>query len=247
MLEKFLNLQPSKNTQKTYRYKIKRFLAWNKNPDESTLLRDYIDFLKEKGLSNRSINQEIIIINKYWKYTHDKGLEYSRLKERGRKVEFLTDEEIKILMLAAEPKFAIIIRFMLDTGIRVGELAAISKQAFQEIPKEIVITGKGNRQRLVVISEDTQKLLQPGLLFGKPWTARMVQFRLARLKIGDKRLHPHMLRHTFATQMLSRGANLLEVQHMLGHSNIATTQIYAHLAPDRLRSVWKGILKQVKR
>ena len=118
--------------------------------------------------------------------------------------------------------------------------------------------GKGKRERAALLGEqallaleDYVRFARPELAgeqeeealwlnrFGRPLSARAVQLSVRRYAIAaglPKAVHPHLLRHSFATHMLERGADVRVVQELLGHSNVATTQIYTHVTESAKRS-----------
>lgn len=146
-----------------------------------------------------------------------------------------------------------------SSGLRASELVGVKKSDYNEIAMRIRVTGKGNRQRLLPVGKSAseaidqylnsarQQLLKGGTspyLFvssrGPKMDRRSYWRVLRQLRIATgsaKTLHPHMLRHSFATHMLERGADLRSVQAMLGHADISTTQIYTHVERDRLRGI----------
>lgn len=244
--EAFIRNQVSESTRKNYALVIKRFLTTKDrlqiNLKGNSWTRTYINDLKLSGLKNATVNYHMTILAALYHYHTGDQLYYDRLKNEASKVEFLTKEEVDRILAAADPEFLPILMFMLDTGVRVSELERISRTDYHEVPSEFVITGKGDKQRIVVISSATKQLLRPGLIFGRIWKVHIIQRRLKKLcdEIGiTKKVHPHMLRHTFATQMLWNGADITEVQKMLGHSFLQTTQIYTHVTEDRLRKTWQ--------
>ena len=141
-----------------------------------------------------------------------------------------------------------IIDIMYATGIRVSELASINIDDIVN-SEQIKVLGKGSKFRVVYINEKSRINLQDYLKqrmkknvnsnslfinkYGKRLSVRSIQKIIKKYGFIaglDTSIHPHMLRHTFATQMLSNGADLRTVQTLLGHSRIATTQIYTHVA-----------------
>jgi integrase/recombinase XerD len=147
------------------------------------------------------------------------------------------------------------------TGLRVSELISLRVSDFDEASGVIRVTGKGNKQRLVpmgrpAISRVTDYLAseRPALLRGRVSAYLFVTARGGPItrqgfwKLLRERgksagifhgLSPHVLRHTFATHLLEGGADLRSVQSMLGHSDIATTQIYTHVLRSRLEQTVK--------
>ncbi len=146
------------------------------------------------------------------------------------------------------------------TGLRVSELISLRQQDLNLEDGYVICRGKGGKERVVPVGRTavdwTQKYLaevRPQLLkdptevmfltrFGTPFTRQGVwkmlsnYTRRADLKV---KLSPHILRHSFATHLLERGADLRSVQLMLGHSQITTTQIYTHVSRQRLRQVYE--------
>ncbi|MCJ7768885.1 MAG: tyrosine recombinase XerC [Dehalococcoidales bacterium] len=146
-------------------------------------------------------------------------------------------------------------------GLRVSELAKLSLEQVNLDTCEIRVWGKGSKERIVLIGEPAARALIDYLDKGRPLllgntvdreaiflnnrgvrlSERMVQKVLnkyASLAGINKRVYPHLLRHTFATHMLDGGADLRVVQELLGHSNLATTQIYTHVTQSRARKVY---------
>jgi len=145
------------------------------------------------------------------------------------------------------------------TGLRVSELVALTLQQVNVNQGVLRVTGKGNRERLVPLGAEAIEWLQRftrtarGELLGARQTdflfptrraTRMTRQafwhlikRYARLAGIDKPLSPHTLRHAFATHLLNHGADRRVVQMLLGHSDLSTTQIYTHVARERLKSL----------
>ena len=181
---------------------------------------------------------------------------------------FLSIEEVERLLAQPDPSSTIglrdkaMIELMYSTGIRVSELAGIRVGDLQMDSGCLRCLGKGNKERLVpvgkkalaVVAEYLQKsrpeLLRGGTsqhMFlnqrGRPidrvaiWKVTGLYGKKAGLR---KPLKPHTLRHSFATHLLDRGADLRSVQIMLGHADISTTQIYTHVVEERLKQVYKA-------
>lgn len=148
-----------------------------------------------------------------------------------------------------------------STGLRVSELVQLPLAACNLTAGFVRVIGKGNKERLIPFGEKAKekteqylKTARPLILKGKRSNylfitgrgscmtrARFWQIvRKTALAAGiEKNISPHMIRHSFATHLLSHGADLRAVQMMLGHSDIATTQIYTHIDQDRLKSIHK--------
>ena len=141
------------------------------------------------------------------------------------------------------------------SGLRLSELANLKLTDLDMAQGVVRVLGKGGKERRVplgrqcvsALSQWTRKL-EPqsnGWLFpgrnGKNISTRTIQNRLkkiAAVQLGDNSLHPHMLRHTYATHLLESSGDLRGIQELLGHSDIATTQIYTHLDFQHLARVY---------
>ena len=150
------------------------------------------------------------------------------------------------------------------TGLRVSELVQLQLSQVSLEPGVVRIMGKGNKERLVPVGEVALdwlsaylKHVRPSLLEDRPTTTNavfvtrrgkamtrqafwyMIKRSAIRAGIDPERLSPHTLRHAFATHLLNHGADLRVVQMLLGHSDISTTQIYTHVADQRLRDLYR--------
>jgi len=150
----------------------------------------------------------------------------------------------------------IAVELMYASGLRVSEVVSLEVNNIDLNERTIRITGKGSKERMVVFYpslvlfikeylEERPDKTNPILLEnekGKQMTTRNIQYMLdkAALKAGiTMKVHPHMLRHSFATHLLDNGADLRVVQELLGHSNLSTTQIYTHVSVDRIKKVYE--------
>lgn len=159
-----------------------------------------------------------------------------------------------------------ILELLFSSGLRVSELVGLNKEHINLKRKEFTVRGKGQKDRPIFISDEAAKWLQeyisdrndtiPALFINhtrakhkedrsgnyQRLTARSVQrlvSKYALLAGITKHVSPHTLRHSFATDLLMNGADLRSVQSLLGHSNIATTQIYTHVTDPHLKEVHK--------
>ena len=148
-----------------------------------------------------------------------------------------------------------IVELLYGSGLRVSELCGLRRDDIDLSRLEVRVWGKGSKQRLVPLSEPAAAALRPWLenhrhsfvtsdtpassVFlnqrGRAMTPRDVRRVLDRRSVVPT--HPHALRHTFATHLLDGGADLRTVQELLGHADIATTQVYTHVSRERLREV----------
>lgn len=161
-----------------------------------------------------------------------------------------------------------IFELVYSSGLRLAELVSIDQDDIDLAQQQLVVTGKGNKTRYLPVGKKAIAAIKrwlghrnslPGAaqqtaLFltrqGKRISARNVQARLKNLiqKQGlGQHLSPHMLRHSFATHMLESSSDLRAVQELLGHANIATTQVYTHLDFQHLAKVYDNAHPRAKR
>ncbi len=181
---------------------------------------------------------------------------------------FLSVEEVERLLKQPDTSSPIglrdkaIIELMYSTGIRVSELAGIRVGDLQLDAGCLRCIGKGNKERLVPVGKKALAVVEAYLKKSRPEllkdnasahlflnqrgramdriTIWKMMGRYGRKAALRKPLKPHTLRHSFATHLLDRGADLRSVQMMLGHSDISTTQIYTHVVEERLKQVYKA-------
>lgn len=174
----------------------------------------------------------------------------------------LTEAEVEALLAAADRhgrSSGLLARAALEllyaSGLRVSELLALPRSALASEAPMLLIRGKGGRERMVPISAAARQAAQamlaargrphPFLFAGRGPRAPLTRQAFARLLkhvalaagIDPARVSPHVLRHAFATHLLARGADLRSLQMLLGHADIATTQIYTHVMEERLAAL----------
>ena len=146
------------------------------------------------------------------------------------------------------------------TGLRVTELVGLTMSDISLRQGVLRVIGKGNKERLVPLGEEAVYWVEQYLEYGRPWLLNGVSIDVLfpsqraqqmtrqtfwhRIKhyatlagIDSEKLSPHVLRHAFATHLLNHGADLRVVQMLLGHQDLSTTQIYTHVATERLRKL----------
>lgn len=167
-----------------------------------------------------------------------------------------------LALAATEPEIELrdraIVELLYGSGLRVSELCGLRHEDLAGIPETIMVWGKGAKQRRVPISEAAAIALAAWIergrtemvtestpddtIFlnrrGKAMSPRDVRRALDRRSSSPT--HPHALRHTFATHLLDGGADLRSVQELLGHADLATTQIYTRVSKERLREVHRS-------
>jgi integrase/recombinase XerD len=158
-------------------------------------------------------------------------------------------------------RLSCVLELLYATGLRISELVTLPLAAARRDPRFLLISGKGGRERIVPLSEPSRHALgeyllcrehflpgsRPSRWLFPSWgrAGHLTRQRCGQLLkelalaagIAPDRLSPHVLRHAFASHLLDHGADLRSVQQMLGHADIATTQIYTHVQTDRLRKL----------
>lgn len=231
------------------------------------LLRKYLATLKEKNHSSRTMARHLSTLRSFFKFMVREGFlkanptsSLATPKLDKHLPQFLTEEQVIRLIDAVETKGErglrdrAIIEMFYSTGIRISELVRLTVDDVDFIGGVAKVFGKGKKERYVPVGECALNAVRSYMaarsvqcrdLFlnknGRRITDRGVRgivdkyLRLASLKQG---VSTHTLRHSFATHLLNRGADLRSVQELLGHANLATTQIYTHLTTEKLKSVY---------
>jgi len=181
---------------------------------------------------------------------------------------FLYPEEIDLLLEQPITKTPMgmrdkaILEILYASGIRVSELTGLNITDVDKSDGEILVFGKGSKERIVIMGSaaisavsDFIKYARPKLVkedgrknnalfigrLGERLTPRSIERTIKKYGKAagiDKKITPHSLRHSFATHLLERGADLRSVQELLGHSSLSTTQIYTHVTKERLKTVY---------
>jgi integrase/recombinase XerD len=155
---------------------------------------------------------------------------------------------------------AALVELLYGGGLRVSEAVGLERAAVDLDERLVRCVGKGNKERIVPIGRSAAEALRRYLAHGRPYLDRrlrpelflnarggpltragafLIVRRLAeKAGLDPARVHPHLLRHSFATHLLEGGADLRSVQEMLGHADLATTQIYTHVSDRRRREAY---------
>lgn len=280
-------------TIRNYQQYLKKFALWI-NQKFGDIALDKIDlekirqyrlylarFVDKNDLSLKRITQNyyLIALRSFLKWlvkNDEPALAPEKIelpKTESRSLKFLTTQQTEQLL--GQPKISdirglrdkAILELLFSTGLRVSELVKLNHDRINFDSREFGIIGKGNKPRVVFLSERAaywlkkylhkredhspalfinhaiktkEKILAKNELEKLRLSVRSIQRLVARYCRAAKlpiKISPHGLRHSFATDLLSSGADLRSVQEMLGHKNIATTQIYTHVTNRQLKEV----------
>jgi site-specific recombinase XerD len=281
--------QRSTKTIENYRHYLNEFIKWGKikTPQEITekLVHNFrvhlaqddntpvIQQRKEQTtLSKSTQNYYVIAIRGFLKFlvrSNIKSLSPDKVdlgKAEQRTVDFLSIEEISALLkVCSGPSLPqlrdhAILMLLFSAGLRISELAKLDRDSINLEKQEFSVKGKGNKVRVVFISDVAKNALEKYL--NKRTDADMALFirlvknqnntndlRLSHRSIQRmikkyateagivKTVTPHVLRHSFATNLLENGADIRSVQALLGHASINTTQIYTHVTDANLKKI----------
>lgn len=266
-------------TVNNYKNDILEFFEYLKSQNidyknlEYSDLRFYLMYLKdEKADSNSSIDRKLSSLRGFYKYLVSNGIVSNNffllvngLKKEKKLPRYFEYNELEELFKVPDIRTPLgqrdraILELLYATGIRVGELINIRLSDINFSERQIIILGKGNKERIVTfgdycddelrlyLDDGYRKLNVNSLEYiflnnnGEKITERGIRYILDKLikKTSiNKRISPHMLRHSFATHLLNEGCDLLTVQKLLGHESISATQVYTHVSIDRLKDVY---------
>lgn len=251
----------SSRTIRAYLDINRRFLAFlNKSAKEAMAqdIKNYLLYLKAKGHSNTSLNLAISAIKFYFQQVLKRRLFFSIVRPKREKylpVVLSKEEIVKLIDLTVNLKHKLLLSLMYGSGLRVSEAVSLKIQHLDlESFKVLVKSGKGQKDRLTLLSRHSAGLLQKYLLTlpaGKtylfsgaggrsrlnPRSAQKI-FDQALKRAGiNKQASCHSLRHSFATHLLENGTDIRVIQKLLGHQSIKTTQIYTRVSGSLLSSV----------
>ena len=226
------------------------------------------------GLQPNSIQRLLSACRTLFRYltregqlAHDPAAAVRGPKVRRKLPQVLDADEAKELVETTlggtlAPRDSAMMELFYSSGLRLSELTGLHWGDLDLEDGQVRVLGKGSKTRILPVGRFAITALKAlaGLggagpeqpVFkgrgGAPISARAVQMRLAKLSSGQaKRVHPHMLRHTFASHMLESSGDLRSVQELLGHADIATTQIYTHLDFQHLAKVYDAAHPRAKK
>lgn len=297
LIDRFLEMllterAASINTIESYRRDLDQFIASvtripnniliNADKDD---LRNYLSMLEKRNFTASTAARKLSCLRQFYKFLFAEGiradnpsadLESPRIGRTLPKP--LSEDQVTLLLSKAEKKAHIsnrvedirlwaLLELLYATGLRVSELVGLPRAVFRSGEPYIYVRGKGDKERLVPLSERALKAVNfymealvtakdssGKLKYGKgnKWLfpsrgklghltrhrfSQLLKSLGAEVGLSAAALSPHVVRHAFATHLLANGADLRAVQKMLGHSDISTTQIYTHVLEERLKSL----------
>lgn len=235
---------------------------------DPTQIRLYLTRLKEKNLSRRTIARKLSCLRSFFRHLYRDGVIGSNPtvgtltpKQEKRLPLFLNEPEVDRLLdfKFGEEWTALRDRALLETlyssGMRVGELVGLESSSVDFFSGFAKLRGKGKKERMAPMTAAALRTIrnylnkrpfssQKALFLSKRGTrlttrsvARILE-KYVRLASIQKKISPHVIRHSFATHLLDRGADLRAVQELLGHANLSTTQVYTHVTMERLKEAY---------
>ena len=230
-------------------------------------LRKYLAELKVKNFQPRTLARKVSSMRSFFKFLVREGymknnpaslLMTPKLDRTLPK--FLTEEEMVrfIESPATDKEFGLrdraILELLYSTGIRVSELVGLNLEEVDFIGNIVKVAGKGKKERIVPMGNKSAQAIKDyldkrqkksnALFFNKNGTrltdrgVRLIVNKYIAVSSLNRNISPHVFRHSFATHLLNRGADLRAVQELLGHVNLSTTQIYTHLTTEKLKQIY---------
>ena len=287
ILENFLEVLASEkglavNTRISYKNDILQFLVFlekNKKKISEITPIDIEKFTSKftsQGLEKSTISRKMSALSHFFIFLLEENIiksnpihELDLPKQIKKLPKILSVDQVEKLIKSSREDQSVngirlntMIEILYATGIRVSELVEMKLSATYAEKNFLLIQGKGNKERLVPISENTEdkikdylkirnefinndtdsKWLFPSKQSSKGHITRqrfnqLLQTLCERVNLNNIRISPHKLRHAFATHLLANGVDLRSLQQMLGHADISTTQIYTHVLKDRLKKL----------
>lgn len=211
----------------------------------------------DAGVKPRTVNKELDYLRGLLRWAVKEGyaqpltFKVQRLKAIRPLPQIPTPQEVENFIAQIQkdrPTKEAIIRLLYDCGLRWSEATTLRGHQVHWPSKTVRIIGKGGRERLAHLTPRLVALLRPRRLTapdayllpnprtGTPYRDFRVLFRMAATRLSARRLHPHLLRHAWATHSLEAGADIRTIQAALGHRQITTTEWYTQVAPSRVRN-----------
>lgn len=279
----------SKNTITSYQNDLEQFLGWvtiNKKVIEEIRQEDlmaYIFFLSNQKLSASSVIRKISSLRQFFNFLINEDyikinptIELESPKKEQNLPKALLQQQIDLLLITAEEDKTLegirnmaMLEILYSTGMRISELMQLKMSSLQKNLSDdpnlfaTIISGKGNRERVIILSEKAMKALKKFLTIRSEFLKQthsdyifpsfmkngkathltrqrffqIIKSLAQKAGLDMKAISPHKIRHSFATHLLANGADLRIVQEMLGHADISSTQIYTKVLPEKAKEL----------
>ncbi|MDD5019190.1 MAG: tyrosine recombinase XerC [Candidatus Omnitrophica bacterium] len=231
-------------------------------------IRRFLAHLKERNLTARSTARKLSSLRSFFRFLVKDGYlkvnptdAVSSPKQEKTLPKFLTEGEAVSLIEAPDETTVLgsrdraMLETLYSTGMRISELVGLKEDDVDFIGGTVKVYGKGKKERLLPIGDRALKAIR-NYLKKRHTASRFIFLNKNKKALGARgfrkvlnkyvlkaslkeHISPHTLRHSFATHLLNRGADLRSVQELLGHANLSTTQIYTHLTTEKLKSVYE--------
>lgn len=240
---------------------------------DADVIRDWMESMMDSGLTAATVNGRLSAVRSFYRFALKKGLvendpahTITGPKKEKPLPKFIREKDMDRLL---QPEMwgdtykdicaRTIILLFYETGMRVGELVMLDDEMVDLDNRQLKVTGKRNKQRIIPFGAELEQALrdfvrlrdeqvertekgffvnEKGQRVTYEQVRRMVKNHLGRVTTQQKRT-PHVLRHTFATTMLNHEAGLESVKQLLGHESLATTEIYTHTTFEQLKKVYE--------
>lgn len=240
---------------------------------DADVIRDWMENMMDSGLTAATVNGRLSAVRSFYRFALKKGLvendpahTITGPKKEKPLPKFIREKDMDRLL---QPEMwgdtykdicaRTIILLFYETGMRVGELVMLDDEMVDLDNRQLKVTGKRNKQRIIPFGAELEQALrdfvrlrdeqvertekgffvtEKGRRVTYEQVRRMVKNHLGRVTTQQKRT-PHVLRHTFATTMLNHEAGLESVKQLLGHESLATTEIYTHTTFEQLKKVYE--------
>lgn len=270
----------SKHTSQAYYTDLQQFFAYLQRhlpavqaaQARPQVLRAWMVYLADKGLSSRSINRKVASLRAFYRFLYSRAyiqteptVKLKTLKVKKSLPIFLRAPEL--LRLLDHHEFAdtfegwrdkLVLELLYGTGIRLSELLHLQDQNIYLYGGTIKVLGKRNKERTIPFPQHLVQIIEryrmhrdkaatnpQGLLLvtakgapGYPMLVYKIVKKYLSAYTNADRHSPHVLRHTFATHLLDKGADLKAIQELLGHESLAATQLYTHNSLEKLQQVF---------
>lgn len=239
---------------------------------DADIIRNWMEYMMDRGNCSTSVNRRLSAIRTFYRFAlarhyveSDPAHNITGPKNSKPLPQFLKENEMDELLDRAhwednyiDVRARTIIMLFYETGIRLSELVGLDDGDVNFVTREIKVTGKGNKQRIVPFGDELEKALTEYLNWRNQTVApksealvlsvqgkrmdggrvrKIVSDNLAKV-CSLKKKSPHVLRHTFATAMLNHSAGIESLRKLLGHASLSTTEIYTHTTFEQLRRVY---------